>query len=607
MMDKRCERKTRNMKKVLDKINKNFYVQLLLFLTAVILLISSYRRSQESHMAYLFPVQMQGEYSQDGGEWKTYQAGEKISALNGDLVFRGNFALDLSDVTEYQFYLDHVELTIYRNWEKVFSSAPDFPLSAETTCVETWHTWYCDPVQTDEILEFRLHNPHKVGNVQAYQSFLDSIYPCSETILQGRLHMSKQKEEIMTLVIMISAIILLGMAAGCLVIDYELGRKLWPLGLLTLFMSGYILFDLPIDIVNYYKDILATNGQRICMMFAAYEISVIVQNKINESRSKKLPPLVLGLSIFNMGLLLVAFLGNTLLYDTLQAWQIVQGIVFGVLIVAGIKSFMAIPTKKWNLLCSGILLMCSVVLEFFNSYCNLWNQGFLWKVVFVICLIHHLLVGIRTVPKNYRASKETERLKRELTNSRVVLAMSQIRTHFIFNVLNAISGMCIYDPAEANRTVVHFAKYLRGNINILQDDELILFAKEMDHLENYIVLEKIRFDEKIRFEKELEVEEFLIPPLILQPIVENAIKHGLLRTKEGGYVQLCTRREDDQVIIEIKDNGAGFNVHEPIREGAVGINNVKFRLEYMIGGKMEIKSEPEKGTTVMIRMPYVTL
>lgn len=595
------------MNKVLGKINKNFCIQLLLFLVAVILIISSYSRSQEANMAYLFPVQLQGEYSLDGGEWQTYQTGEKISALKGDLIFRGNFVLDLSEVTEYQFYLDHVELTIYRNGEKVFSSVQEIPLSAETTCVETWHTWYCEPVQQDEVLEFHLHNPHKAGNIQAYQSFFDSIYGCTENILQGRLHILKQREEIMSLLIMIIAMILLGMAAGCLVIDNELGRKLWPLGLLTLFMGGYILFDLPIDIVNYYKDILATNGQRICMMFAAYEIAVIVQNKINESREKKLPPLVLGLSIFNMGLLLLAFFGNILLYDTLRVWQIGQSIVFGVLIVAGIKTFMAIPTKKWNLLCSGILLMCSVILEFFNSYCNLWNQGFLWKVVFVVCLIHHLLVGIRTVPKNYRASKETERLKRELTNSRVVLAMSQIRTHFIFNVLNAISGMCIYDPAEANRTVVHFAKYLRGNINILQEDELILFAKEMDHLENYIALEKIRFDEKIRFEKELEVEEFLIPPLILQPIVENAIKHGLLRTKEGGCVQLCTRREDDQVIIEIKDNGVGFNVHEPIREGAVGINNVKFRLEYMIGGKMEIKSEPEKGTTAIIRMPYVAL
>ena len=244
------------MKKLLSAINKNLYIQIFLLLIAFIFTISSYTRSQEADMALLFPVQMQGEYSQDGGEWKTYQVGEKISALKGDLKFRGNFELDLSEVSEFHFYLDHVELTIYRNGEKVFSSVPEFPLSAETTCVENWCTWYCEPVQVDDILEIHLHNPHNAGNVQAYQSFFDSIYGCPESMLQGRLHMLKQKEEIVALVVLIIAIILLGMAAGGLVIDYELGRKLWPLGLLTLFMGGYILFDLPIDIINYYKDIL---------------------------------------------------------------------------------------------------------------------------------------------------------------------------------------------------------------------------------------------------------------------------------------------------------------------------------------------------------------
>lgn len=343
------------------------------------------------------------------------------------------------------------------------------------------------------------------------------------------------------------------------------------------------------------------------MMFAAYEISVIVQGIINESREKKLPPLVFALSIFNVGLLLVTTLGSSMLYDTLFVWQIGQGIVFLVLILAGVKAFWNMSSKKWNLLCSGILLMCSIVLEFFDSYWNLWRQGLVWKAVFVVCMLHHLLLGIMTVPRSYRASKEAERLKRELKNSRIVLAMSQIRTHFIFNVLNTISGMCIYDPEEANRTVIHFAKYLRGNINVLQDDELILFTKEMEHLENYVVLEKVRFDEKIRFEKNLEVQEFLIPPLILQPIVENAIKHGLLRTKTGGCVSLITRREGDEIVIEVKDDGAGFDVSAPIREGAVGISNVKFRLEYMIGGRLEMESVPGQGTTITIRMPYTVL
>lgn len=177
----------------------------------------------------------------------------------------------------------------------------------------------------------------------------------------------------------------------------------------------------------------------------------------------------------------------------------------------------------------------------------------------------------------------------------------------MFGNKDCYGKLCLYDPAEANQTVVHFAKYLRGNINILQDDELIPFRKELEHLEDYIVLEKVRFGERVQFVKELELEEFMIPPLILQPIVENAIKHGVLRTPKGGSIKLTTKRSFNQVDIQIIDDGAGFDLDTPIREGAVGISNVKFRLEYMIKGKMEIESVPGKGTTVTIKMPYVVL
>ena len=595
------------MKKVLDKIGKNFCIQILLFIVAILFLIGANRRSQESMMAMIFPVNIVGEYCQDGGEWKTYHAGDKISALKGDVIFRGNFELDLSEVDQYQFYLDHIELTIYREGEKVYSSKMEYPLTTETTCIKGWYPWYCEPVSQSEQLEFHLHNPHHAGNVNAYKEFFDSIYACPQMLLQGELQQESRKMEITALLLITIALVLLGMAGGSVVIDHELGRKLWPLGLLTLFMGGCFLFDKRMDVINYSKDILFTNMQRLCMMFASYELSFIVQEEINEKREKNIPPVVLCLSIFNIGLLFITSFGNVMLYSTLMVWQIVQGIVFAVLIFFGIKTFLEQHSKKWSLLLSGIVMMCAVLAEFINEYAYFWRPGIFWKNIFVLCLLHHLIEGVSTVPKNYRASKETDRLKKELKNSRVVLAMSQIRTHFIFNVLNAISGMCLYDPAQANQTVVHFAKYLRGNINILQDDELIPFRKELEHLEDYIVLEKVRFDDRIQFVKELEADEFLIPPLILQPIVENAIKHGLLRTKKGGTIQLITKREGDQIVIRIIDDGAGFDVKAPVREGAVGINNVKFRLEYMIKGKMETISEPGKGTTVTIKMPYVVL
>ena len=151
------------MKNLLSKIKGKFFVQILLLVIAVIFFIGSYRRSMDSLMAIIFPLELEGEYCQDDGEWKTFHKGEKISALKGDLIFRGNFQLDLLEVEQYQFYLDHIELTIYRNGEKVYCSIPDYPLTSETTCVKRWATWFCEPVQPNEQLEFHLHNPHNVS------------------------------------------------------------------------------------------------------------------------------------------------------------------------------------------------------------------------------------------------------------------------------------------------------------------------------------------------------------------------------------------------------------------------------------------------------------
>ena len=149
-------------------------------------------------------------------------------------------------------------------------------------------------------------------------------------------------------------------------------------------MGGYFMFDKRMDIINYSKDILFTNMQRLCMMFASYEISFVVQDEINKKRENKIPPVVLCLSIFNIGLFLVISFGNIMLYNTLMVWQIVQGIVFVVLIFFGIKSFLEKPIKRWNLLSSGIVLMCFILLEFINGYIYIWKPGVLWKNTFVI-------------------------------------------------------------------------------------------------------------------------------------------------------------------------------------------------------------------------------
>lgn len=190
-----------------------------------------------------------------------------------------------------------------------------------------------------------------------------------------------------------------------------------------------------------------------------------------------------------------------------------------------------------------------------------------------------------------------------LTDNRIKAMMSQIRSHFIFNVLATISTYCKLDPQMADKALVRFSRYLRRNINIIEVDGLINFTTELEQVEDYVILEQLRFGEEINFEKEIETSSFQIPPLTVQPIVENAIKHGLLEHGKSGTVFLHTQRKENHIVITVLDNGAGFELEALEKAESVGIRNVRYRLETMMGGTLLIESELGRGTKVTIQIP----
>lgn len=201
--------------------------------------------------------------------------------------------------------------------------------------------------------------------------------------------------------------------------------------------------------------------------------------------------------------------------------------------------------------------------------------------------------------------REKERLIQEkenqLVQSRVGAMMGQIRSHFVFNILNAISGMCKFDPEKADETVVCFARYLRTNIDIMYTDDLVPFRIALRHLEDYFELEQVRFGEQIRFEQDLGVVNFELPPLVLQPLVENAIKHGLCPNGNKGTVTLRTWMEGEQIKISVSDDGVGFDMDSvDYKTKSVGIQNVILRLQYMVNGELTLTSAIGKGTTAVI-------
>ena len=192
---------------------------------------------------------------------------------------------------------------------------------------------------------------------------------------------------------------------------------------------------------------------------------------------------------------------------------------------------------------------------------------------------------------------------RELTDSRIASMMSQIRNHFIFNTLGAISGYCKIDPEKADDALMKFSRYLRRNMSWLEEKGMIPFENELKQVEDYVYLEKMRFGERFEFGEDLDELNFAIPPLTVQPLVENAVKHGLTKPGKQGSVCLMTSREPDAILIQVIDDGVGFRPEELEKSTSIGLKNVRYRLEHLAGATLEIESTPGHGTRAMIRIP----
>lgn len=246
------------------------------------------------------------------------------------------------------------------------------------------------------------------------------------------------------------------------------------------------------------------------------------------------------------------------------------------------------------------LLFLALILDLTVYYVQRSSDNLIFLLIaFLFASLHVITNYAVDYSKQERVIAEQ---KNQIILSKVTSMMGQIRSHFVFNVLNAISGLCKYDPEKADRAIVYFSRYLRTNIDLVENDQPLPFQTDLHHLENYVELLKISFGNKIRFETNIETDQFYIPLLILQPLVENSFKHGIFPKPEGGTVILRTWRDGETFKISVEDDGIGFDTNS-VGSKSVGIKNARFRLEKMIQGRLDIESSPGIGTKATITLP----
>lgn len=584
----------------------NIVIQVIIMILGILVLISACLSSNQAMISICIPQKFHGEYSLDNGTtWNLLDENTSFSALDGNLILKGNFEYELAEGSPLHLYLNHINANIYVNGEHSFiDNRTEIGLTS-AGCCKQWLQWDTPQISKNDIIEIYLENPHKFGNKNAYNEFLNSIYGGSIGTFKNDISKVGMPSRIIGFTIIIVAIMLLAVSLSFKLMQISGKKNLKNFGLLALFFGGYLILDT--TDISLWSNLNAFNtyGLYLCIELALFWVVIIVTENI-KSKIKKITDVVLIVSaLTNFVLFMLSLLNVMVIYDTQVYFFSVYIVLFTILLGCCIYEYHECTKKEHLIFISNIIFLVSVIIDMVNAFIEYFPLGILSKVVFLILFLLNLIRVVKVVPMDYRKARQTEKLKSELADSRISIMLSQIKPHFLYNVLNIIYYLCEKDTKTAQKAIVDFSSYLRGNMDALTKTYPVPFSSELEHIRKYVYLEKMRFDDTLEVIYDIQTENFLIPSLTVQPLVENAIKHGICQLENGGTVKISSRECEDYFEVEIRDNGVGFDMNEIKNDGKnhVGIENVKNRLWKMSKAVLEITSQKNMGTTAIIKIP----
>lgn len=590
---------------------------LLLLLSAVVLLWHGNKTSNQAVPALVAEVYFDGEYRIADGQWQKIIKGNHIPATKGDVTLRGNFHM-LAPDGEYvgiysgdmpiALYTNHINLTFFEGENEPFVFDMENPLFGDSACGEGWTAHYLVS-GSEEPIEILIHNPHKFGNESAIDEMLEKTALWSGIDFEKGILESGETQRDMGFMFFVVSLLFLGTALFSSLIHIKNSKIIWVLGTVILFAGAYIIYSA--DGVSLWRQSIVSNTTMLgcSMIFYMLFLSIALVHLLKGTKNiATITVAILG--FIDALLIILPVFTDIFFYDTWLYWAVSQLLVNIILLGCLIKEFFVSKEKtRINYIFSSLPLV-SFGIDVAMIYFGVWNSGVSSKTVFFIIFIVFMVTVLKIIPHNINAlakakELETEKmvLNAELSQSRISTMMSQIRPHFIYNTLGSIEQLCELDPKKAGELVHNFAKYLRGNFGELDNPKPILMSQEMEHVHHYINIESVRFPD-MTFSFEMNSEDFCLPALTVQPLVENAIKHGLMKLEKGGSISVISYETDTEYCISVEDDGVGFDTSKLFDEKKhIGIRNIRDRLNVMVGGTLEIESTQGVGTKVLIRIP----
>ena len=350
-------------------------------------------------------------------------------------------------------------------------------------------------------------------------------------------------------------------------------------------------------IVSFYTLFYMMNNIEAFLLFMYMLSYVVLPNSIKHNL------LLIGLIFFGIFIALdltnvftkLFFYAENGVYirsDLMIVSQIYQLIIFSIVFFVTLLNHHMTVREKIAFASYCILPLVAIILQ------NIF-KGYAIAYASIIVAVEILFFFVN-VQKNIDLAKEEEKNK----EAQIKIMLSQIKPHFIYNSLSAISTLITINPDKAQKSLDDFTEYLRINLSSLTEKNLIPFTDELRHIETYISLEKMRFNDRLNVIYDIGTTDFMVPPLSIQPLVENAIKHGILKKIEGGVMTLTTYETATNYIIEIKDDGIGFDINTINfdENKHFGLKNISYRINQMGGGNLNISSKIGVGTKITVTL-----
>ncbi len=568
-----------------------------------------------------FSVMLDGEYSMDGGEWKKYDSMEPINEHFKKAVFKGKFikqvefyhgmyitsknvwyTIKYPDGTEYfnsrrvdpselipesmmmqqdrmlstpgysvkQFALDYDEV-FHENMDKEMILEVEYPYDGRGPIFSD--VFYVTMSYSDGIYIRFLFDALPVILISILVCFFGVFFFPIASVIQGRF---ETKYISFGALCFCSGFYLIMQKAA----DY---LNLWIMDSTTVMMTDRLsLFIFAIAVVFYLKSVLSRKISKI--------IAAVIGTSITA--------FAIAAIILHMTDTADLIITSRILYFVLAAGSLIITVLL----------CMEIREKRgydlFNYLMSWGPLVLSILADITGVFLYGRDTSFI-QIGLAVTILYQMVRFGFDLRKQYVEAIRYQQIQKELYEAKVSVMTSQIRPHFMYNALTSIAMMCTINPETAQKATVTFAKYLRGNMDSLKQTAPVPFSQELEHLKKYLYIEKLRFDDLLNIEYDIQTTDFELPLLSIQPLVENAVKHGVGMKEDGGTVKISTRETETSYEVIIEDDGVGFDENEKKNDDRthIGMETTKKRLHDMCGGEVIISSKVGEGTTAKVIIP----